>query len=307
MLVPGVVGRLHEASDMAFKKILCPIDFSSGSKHAMRVALRVANEADAELVLAHVWHLPPLAVTSELPLPADTIQRMIADEERGLAQALEEALAYGAKRVTARFLTGLPWSEIVEAVEQDPAFDLIVIGTHGRTGLARVLLGSVAEKVVRHAPCPVLATRPPGGIEPFDRVLVPIDFSASSQRATQLAARMVKPGGHITLLHVIEVPVTFSGELPEDVLLEHIDRRASEYVERVATKLRSETAGSVETQTRVGHPGAQTLLVLAEQPAYDLVVMGSHGRTGIMRVLLGSVAEKIVRHAHCPVLVERAR
>ncbi|HEY5934864.1 MAG TPA: universal stress protein [Kofleriaceae bacterium] len=292
---------------MAFKKILCPTDFSAGSKHAMRVAIRLANASDAEIVLAHAWHLPVLAVTSEFPLPADTIQQMIADEQRGLEGVVREARELGAKRVSGVFLTGLPWHEIVDTVKNDKAFELIVIGTHGRTGLKRVLLGSVAENVVRHAPCPVLATRPPGGLEKFARILVPIDFSESSQRATDLAGRLAKlDGGSITLLHVIEVPIAISGELPEDASLEQIDRQASEYVETCAAKLRTEGV-AVETRIRIGHPGAQTLAVLDGAPGYDLVVMGSHGRTGIRRVLLGSVAEKIVRHAACPVLVERTR
>jgi nucleotide-binding universal stress UspA family protein len=292
---------------MAFKKILCPIDFSVGAKHAMRVAIRMANEADAELVIAHAWHMPAIAAASEFPLPADSVQRMIADEERGLEQAVREARELGAKRVTPLFLTGLPWHEIVETAQNDRAFDLIVIGTRGRTGFARVLLGSVAENVIRHAPCPVLATRTPGGLVPFDRILLPLDFSESSLRAAKLAAGLAKPQGRgITLLHVIEVPITYSGDLPEEELLEEIDRQASQHVARVATMLRETVKAPIETRIRIGHPGAQILGALDEDGAFDLIVMGSHGRTGIRRVLLGSVAEKVVRHAPCPVLVERA-
>lgn len=292
---------------MAFKKILCPTDFSAGSKHALQVAVRLANESDAELVIAHAWHVPALAIGNDFLLPADTVQSMIADEERGLEQAAREARELGATRVSTLFLTGVPWVEIVDTVKNDRAFDLVVIGTHGRTGLPRVLLGSVAETVIRHSPCRVLATRPPGGLEPFDRILVPIDFSESAYRAAQLATRLAKPAGRgITLLHVIEVPSSYSGALSEDALLEQIDRRASEHVEKTAARLRAEVTLPVSTTIRIGHPGAQILTVLDEDP-YDLVVMGCHGRTGIRRVLLGSVAEKVVRHAHCPVLVERSR
>ncbi|MEJ7601804.1 MAG: universal stress protein [Kofleriaceae bacterium] len=290
---------------MAFQKILCATDFSAGSKHAVRVAARLAAEADAELVLAHAWHLPTLATSSDYPLPADAITVMIATEERALDAAAREARELGAARVTPVFLTGVPWIQLVELVEKDPAIGLVVIGTHGRTGLARVLLGSVAEKVVRHASCPVMATRAPGGAEPFDHVLVPLDLSASSQRACEFAAQLARPGGRgITLLHVIEVPVTFSSELTEDAMLEQIDRRASKLVEDAAARLRTTVSVPVVTRIRIGHPGAQTLAVLDDDPTFDLVVMVSHGRTGVRRVLLGSVAEKIVRHAPCPVLVE---
>ena len=293
---------------MAFKKIMCPTDFSAGSKHALRVAIRLANESDGELVIAHAWHLPALAIGNEFLLPADAVRTMLADEERGLEQAARDARELGAKRVTTVFLTGVPWTEIVDTVRNDPAFDLIVIGTHGRTGLPRVLLGSVAEKVIRHAPCCVLATRPPGGLEPFDRILVPIDFSDSAHHTAELAAGLAKPKGRgITLLHVIEIPTTFSGELPEDALLQQIDRRASQRVEKMAEILRAKVTVPVETIIQIGHPGAQILTLLDDDRSYDLVVMGSHGRTGMRRVILGSVAEKVVRHASCPVLVEGSR
>jgi nucleotide-binding universal stress UspA family protein len=144
---------------MTSRKILCPIDFSLGSQQAMLLAVRLANARDAELVLAHVWYMPPLAYVEDPPFPADTIQAMIRDEERGLAAAATEATRLGALRVTTKFLAGVPWDQLVELLRGDPGFELVVMGTHGRTGLDRVLLGSVTEKVVRHAARPVLVAR----------------------------------------------------------------------------------------------------------------------------------------------------
>ena len=83
--------------------------------------------------------------------------------------------------------------------------------------------------------------------------------------------------------------------------------RSSKLVDDAAARLRSTVTVPVATRIRIGHPGAETLALLDDDPTFDLVVMGSHGRTGVRRVLLGSVAEKIVRHAHCPVLVEHTR
>jgi len=91
-------------------------------------------------------------------------------------------------------LHGVPWDQIVEAAREDPTVDLIVMATHGRSGLARVLLGSVAEQVIRHALCSVLAARAPGGVQPFRKVLCPIDFSEESRHALERAAEL--PGGH---------------------------------------------------------------------------------------------------------------
>ena len=143
---------------MSFAKILCPVDFSPGSQHAMKVAARLAGTS-AELVIAHAWYLPPLAFAGELPLPPSTIQDMVDDEHRGLEAAAAEASKLGAPRVSSIFLSGAAGDRIVSTLRDDPAFELVVMGTHGRTGLKRILLGSVAEYVVRHAPCSVLVAR----------------------------------------------------------------------------------------------------------------------------------------------------
>jgi nucleotide-binding universal stress UspA family protein len=293
---------------MSTKKVLCPVDFSPGSQRAMQVAVRLAGEMDAELVLAHAWYVPASVYPSEEPLLPQLAESVSDEAARGLTDVVREAAALGASRVTWRLLHGVPWRAIVDALDDDPAIDLAVIGTHGRTGLSRFLLGSVAEKVVRHAPCSVLAVRPDGEVKPFTHVMVPVDFSAAARHAIDRAAELVRPGGAgITLLHVIEAPVSYSGELPDPELLRELDRRGAEYVDRAATELRSRVSVPVTTQSRVGWPGAETLAALERDPTIDVIVMGSHGRTGIKRVLLGSVAEKVVRHARCPVLVARKR
>jgi nucleotide-binding universal stress UspA family protein len=292
---------------MSFQKILCPTDFSAGSQHAMRVAVRLAEDAGAELVLAHVWHIPASVYPAEYPLPPQLLQRMSDDARRGLDDAVREASALGAPRVSSRLLTGVPWHVIVDELD-DAAFDLAVIGTHGRTGLARFLLGSVAEKVVRHAPCSALVARPDGEPKPFTHVLCPVDFSDSSRHALELAAELVRPGGAgITLLHVVEAPVSYTGELPDPEFLRELDTRSAEQLGQWASELRSKFSVPVTIRSRIGWAGAGTLAVIDDAPSVDLVVMGSHGRTGLKRVLLGSVAEKVIRHARCPVLVARKR
>jgi nucleotide-binding universal stress UspA family protein len=143
---------------MAFHRILCPVDFSAGSGEALRVAAELARERDAALVLVHVWSPAQMTMGEGYLAPA-VIQDMVDGETAQLAKSKTEAQQLGVKEVATRLLTGVPWDEIVSAARSDSAVDLIVIGTHGRTGLAHVLLGSVAEKVVRHAPCPVLVVR----------------------------------------------------------------------------------------------------------------------------------------------------
>lgn len=288
---------------MPFKKLLCPVDFSPGSQQAMRVAVRLANEQDAELVLVHSWYLPPVAFSGEFMYPADVVQQLSDQAQRDLEAAVAEAGKLGARHVTSRLLAGPPWQQIVDLVKHEPAFGLIVIGTHGRTGLARVVLGSVTELVVRHAPCPVLTVRPETKPLPFSHVLCPVDLSKPAHDAMGLAAELARPGGAgITLLHVLELPVSFGGELKPDFHRE-LDARSAALLDRWTAELKTKVDVPVTQLTRLGRPGAQILAVLDEDPTFDLVVMGSHGHTGASRLLLGSVAEKVVRHARCPVLV----
>lgn len=290
------------------RKILVPTDFSTYSQEATRVALRIALDTSAQLVVAHVWYVPAYAFGPEPFTMAASVSQQLADSAK---QELELAVAE-AKRQSTHVVAGIllsgtpPWSRLVEVAEADPEIHLIVMGTHGRTGLKRVLLGSVTEKLVRHAPCSVLAVR--GESAPFANVLCAVDFSSSSEAAVAEAAALVRPGGAgITLLHVVEAPVAMSGVHFESQFLRDLDREATAALDELATKLRREVDVPVRTQLRVGYAGAQILAALDDGPAYDLVVMGSHGRTGLRRALLGSVAEKAVRHAPCPVLIARSR
>ena len=293
---------------MTFQKILCPIDFSAGSQQAMRVAARLANEADAELVLVHSWYVPPTAFGGEYVISPSVIQEMSDDATIGLEAAVRDVTALGVKRVSSKQLTGLPWHEIVAVLEQDHAYDLVVMGTHGRTGLARILLGSVAEMVVRHAPCSVLAVRPDGEARSFTHALCPVDFSESSRRTVELAVELVQPGGAgVTLLHVLELPVAFSGAPLGADFLRDLDKHAAARLDEWVRELGGKASVPLTAQSRIGRPGTQTLAVLDADRSFDLVVMGSHGRTGIRRILLGSVAEQVVRHANVSVLVARRR
>lgn len=144
---------------MTWKKILCPVDFSDGSRSSMDMAVKLAIEANAGLVLAHVWYPPVVFASEPIGLPASMVSDLVATTERNLAGWKKEAESLGAPKVTTVFLQGAPWHELVAHAKSDPDIDLIVIGTHGRTGLKHALLGSVAEKVVRHARCPVLVVR----------------------------------------------------------------------------------------------------------------------------------------------------
>ncbi len=288
------------------RKILCPIDFSPDSQQALRAAVRLAAGGDTELVVAHACYLP--SVVDGTPIPAAYVDAMLASEDAALANAVRDARDLGATRVSPLLLHGREWERICDTADADLAIELIVMGTQGRTGLKRILLGSVAEKVIRHAPCSVLAVRGKNGTSAFHHVLCPIDFSESSRAALERAGKLADPSGlGITLLHVLDLPVRFSGEPNVGGFLEDLDRNAARMLADWAADLRTHVSVPVVTRTRIGSPGAQALAVLEEDPTFDLAVVGSHGRTGLRRAVLGSVAERIVRHAPCPVLVARNR
>lgn len=144
---------------MPFRKILCPVDFSEPSREALKAAARLAAEMSAELTLLYVWE-SPVRLSEAQVTQSDLMEHERKQGETALAAWKPEAEALGAVGVTIKVLVGAPpWKMIVDEVASNPGYDLLVMGTHGRTGIVRVLLGSVAERVARHADCPVLLVR----------------------------------------------------------------------------------------------------------------------------------------------------
>ncbi|MBA2540002.1 MAG: universal stress protein [Deltaproteobacteria bacterium] len=207
--------------------------------------------------------------------------------------------------MSTKFLQGAPWHAMVELAEADGSFDLIVMGTHGRTGLKRLLIGSIAEKVVRHAPISVLVVRGNPDGPRFDHVLCPVDFATDSPRVIERAETFV--GGSLDLLHVIELPLAASGDPLLTDVISDADHRATNRLEMYTAEIVARHKLPVRSETLVGHPVAVILAKLEEDRTFDLVAIGTHGRSGLHRMLLGSTAEKLVRHAPCSVLVIRAR
>jgi nucleotide-binding universal stress UspA family protein len=146
---------------MTFKKILCPVDFSDGAREGMRVAAELARGSRATLVLIYVWQ-PQAWMTDYfgIQLSSDALVEAQKAEQTKLAAWKADAQELGAAEVVTELRRGTPWDEIVSAAHADPTIELIVMGTHGRTGLPRALLGSVAERVARHASCSVMIARP---------------------------------------------------------------------------------------------------------------------------------------------------
>ncbi len=145
---------------LEWKKILCPIDFSDASREALRAAVEVARRFEGELTLFHAYPLPGYTLPEGTVLPNAEMLQALADETQSMLERWKaEAIAMGAPKVATDKAVGEPAAAILDAAGTG-GFDLVVVATHGRTGLAHMLLGSVAERVIRRCPKPVLTVRP---------------------------------------------------------------------------------------------------------------------------------------------------
>ena len=202
-----------------------------------------------------------------------------------------------------------PSNRILQCAASLPA-NLIVMGTHGRGGFERLLLGSVAEKVLRKASCPVLTVPPPAHATsklPFKRLLCPIDFSESSIAALRFASSIAQESAaHLMLLHVFDWPTDdelLFEALSQPELRKEIEARAQRQLEALIpadARLWSDTS----TRIDYGKP-YRRILEIAEGSEVDLIVMGVRGRNALDMMLFGSTANHVVRRASSPVLTLR--
>ncbi len=289
---------------MAINKILVGSDFSEQSAVAVTKAAALAKTTGAELVLCHVTQ------DAGYPMPSKMEAEEMAKAAGRNTQALEELAAplrTNGVNVSVEVRMGYPDEGIV-AVAKDQAVDLIVTGTHGRTGIARFFLGSIAEKVVRLAETNVLVARPSGADdEGFKNILVPTDFSPAAEKALRLALDLAADGAAVTLFHAWHYPagtmsttITSNQDPLAGMKAEIIKRGESNGAAWVEKHQRDGISMSFEQS--YGPPSGAVGDKL-DDGDYDLVAMGTHGYRGFRRFMLGSVAEATVRHAPCSVVV----
>jgi len=295
------------------RRILCPTDFSDLSRHALEHAIVIGGWYGSQIVALHVGH-PTDVLSTAVPIPVFTREIAPGDTHR---QPLEEELRRWLSPATAAGLQtdvvvdeGHPAGRILEHATSLPA-DLIVIGTHGQGGFERLVLGSVAEKVLRKATCPVM-TVPPAAAStsklPFKQLLCPVDFSDSSTAALRFAFSLAQESNaRLTLLHVFEWP---SDEASAKRVLE-----TSEFHRQWEVETRHQLEALIpadvrswctpEPQLAFGKAYQQILSVAATEHS-DLIVMGVRGRYAIDMMLFGSTTQQVVRQASCPVLTLRS-
>jgi nucleotide-binding universal stress UspA family protein len=292
------------------KRVVVATDFSEAADEAVRQADQRARSAGATLTVFHVI-LNPLRTDplfpqfgQEIADATPTLQRDAVERVNGRVTALTGRRA-GEFEVVVE--DGAPHAVIVRGAEERKA-DLLVVGAHGATGLSRTLLGSVAERVVRHAHCPVLVARH----SPKSRtVLVATDFSDPSLPAVAAAGEEARrSGAKLTIFHSIDLGLSLAAEMPEPLTTAPFGFSSGareELRDAVDRKLASALAryGIDGDRVVAFGPAAQAILRYADQLQAGLIVVGTVGRTGLPRLLLGSVAEKVVRTAACSVLVVR--
>lgn len=291
--------------------ILHPTDFSEDAHHAFKYAYELAKLRDAELHLLHVAPSlgdDPLRGAFDASLDEDEFYKQIqeeADEKmKALIQTVEDS-AVPVRRIHSRGIS--PAKVIVEYAEKENV-DLVVMGTEGRTGVSRLVLGSVAGEVVRNAPCAVMTvrqdTKMPSDVK---RVLAPVDLSEFSRPLLRAARDLTASfGASMDVMTVVE-PLPFPVPLVGAVTLHDLMPDPVEQSKKQLDRLVKTTGGlpvSIETHVEEGH-AAMTIVDAAEDMDADLIVMASHGRTGLERIMLGSVTARVVRHATCPVCVLR--
>jgi nucleotide-binding universal stress UspA family protein len=296
-----------------FQKILAPMDFSEQSVTGLRYAMNLRLKFSSTLTLLHVIEpTPPMGGMESVSL-AQSDSEVAAWALKELTK-LALRVARDDKQVTNLVRIGKPFHEITTEAGENKA-DLIVIATHGYTGVEHLLLGSTAERVVRHAPCPVLTvpartpTKRSGKNTSLKikKILVPIDFSNLSQAALPWAAFLAAQfKAELVLLHVEEkFPIDYLlGRKLMSHMVVPLIKQAEAELERLAGGLRKTTAVNISVVVCDGKP-FQEICFAAETLGADLIVLTTHGHTGLKHTWLGSTAERVVRQAHCPVLVVR--
>jgi len=288
--------------------LLVPVDLSDASRSGLRVAAEISRRFESELTVLHVEATS--AAIADAFVNTEGLSKRVLEATRGAVKRfVRETLGDDSGVNTAVVRNAYVAQTIIHFAHESGA-DWICIGATGRGALDRTLLGSTAAKVVRLAPVPVLtlrATRPDGQqflFDDFRRVLVATDLGDGADRLIELGGLLAHPHGALQILHVIESP----GELglygvPLTIPAENINAAMEWTRSTLDSKLQGIEAGTVEPPRVVTGRAIDVLLETERELQPDVTIIGTHGRCGIERLTLGSVAESFIQRATGPVLV----
>ena len=301
-----------------FSGITVPLDGSSLAESALPYALALADAMGMPVTLVHAVPLPKLSLDYQLRYDASDEATLLARAGDAL-EARARSLRGGGRRVASYVVAGDAAEEIVRYAERSDG-RCIVMATHGWGGVLHWAFGSTARKVITSATVPTLVVRPgavperPEEAATIRTILVPLDGSDLARGAIPIVKELAKPlGAAVTLARIVPMPTGMSMASPYTPMMTqpYFDETiaaqravAAAALDTIVGELRG--AGIVATAVvQVGSPANRLLDLLGEE-TFDLVVLSSHGRTGIKRWALGSVAERLIESSHTPVLIVRA-
>ena len=290
--------------------VLCPVDFSDTSQHALDHAGAIASWYDARLTVLYVFANVPTMDVPPLVLEDADRARLIASLKE-MARRVPDTVPTAFRIEEAESVH----EEVLAQIVATHA-DLLVLGTHGRSGFQHLFLGSVTEKVIRQARCPTLVVPPrapdvsPDAPAQFKQILCAVDFSDSSLSALAYALTLAEESdARLTLLHVIEMPPELrENPMAPDFDVDRIHAAAEAEAQRRLRDLVPEAARTyctIDTAVVEGRAYRRVLRHAVEQKS-DLIVMGVHGRGALDLLLFGSTTHHVIRAAVCPVLIVRS-
>ncbi len=296
--------RTTRAAKPSKGAVLLATDFSKPARRAYAYAVKFSSLLKKRLILLHVIKTFP-GIETWSPLARRSLQSL---RTKALLELGRMARVAKEMRVSAghQLLEGIPEDAIL-TVAGDSHVDLIVMGTHGRTGWDRLQMGSLAETLLRKVSCPILAVHGSAAADAplnprsikLKRILVATDLSASSESALHTAASLARQGAaDIILVHAIEPSASDRARHPTH---NPASQKAGRLLQRAVETANAESS-VIESVVEPGNP-VEIILEQAKRVMADIIVMGTTGRRGMRRLILGSVAEAIVRRAGCPVLV----
>lgn len=282
-----------------YRKILVAVDSSDSSKNAFRQACRIICED--KICITVITAIPLYEDQFEVLSTKEKVSKRLRKEGEKILSEIKKIADEEDVHIKQTIGEGSPCETIVDAA-QEGEYDLIVMGRRGLRRMERALIGSVTARVIGYSPRDILVM-PRDATIGWKNIILPTDGSKYSNAASEKAIDFAKSyGGELLIVSVVDVPPEFYAEAPQ--VVDDKTKKAKEFVADI--KKKAEASG-IKASTYVGEGKAHKVIIdFARDEKADIIVMGSHGKTGIKRLLMGSVTEGVIGHSSCPVLVVKA-
>lgn len=292
---------------MEIKSILVPTDFSRPANNALDEGIKLAYKYNADLVVLHarvMYEDDPASLTAKMEVLKEEERKV---EENLLKRLRDTTQKHRQVNIRHEIIRGYSSPSAILSYLNNNDFDLVIIGTHGRTGLGHFLIGSVTEKVVRYAPSPVMTVSPESRLtDEFHHIIVPFDYSDHAQMALKKALHLVESDqSEVTMLYVFDREVHPAlaawGVRSAFDAIPDIEQKAKKQMDKILADIPNPKKARIKKVVMEGAPHKGIKAFVDENDA-DLLVIATHGRVGLDRFLLGSTTERVIRSIPIPVL-----